>query len=763
MAVKKLITGTASIPLLIIVALLAIYFFFLPPVLKYIIEDQGEKQLGRKVEVGYTTFNIFRGSFNMNNFRIYEPDGEMLFLSFRRFYINFNVPDVFKKVYHIESLGLEEPVIHIAQVDSTFNFTDILERFEPDTAIVTEEEEIPDTASGPVMYIIEDLSVKAGLVSYSNPDFKLKDTIKDLNLDVPMIAWDNPVADVSFFFNLASGGNFRGKCIVNTVDQSMVLRDTIENFNISNYKHYLEPYLLIGSLNGLLHTQNMLIGNTSDFDLKMTGTLSLTDFSMTDTAGSVVAGFKEFSVTFDSISFSEDVLNFDTISLIDPVINFIMTPDGDNFTAMMPVTTPEDSISGDQVEETDYTGENPVEMMVAYVQESMNTYLFQDYQINHIGLVNGKIVYDDLTLTEPFHATISSMELALSNLTTKVDRSYGSMTARLNDEGQLKAEIDVNPRDLMDMDLKYEISSLMVPDFNPYSVQYIAYPFPRGAFNYEGSLVIVNRQLSSENKIVIEKIYIGEKVKNTTAIGLPVKLALAILRDRNGDIRFNVPVTGDLNDPKVKIGRIILDILKNIVVKAATAPYDLLAAAFGGNEEDYKSIRYDYLQVNLDEKQENQLARIATILTDKPELNVTFTQVASPEKEKIEIAIYETKKKFFFEYLKNEDVPEVLTGNDSLEIDRIDPKKDMYTFFLSRLDETLMALTLEEKCYYIAGVEKVNALQESVMTARKQSLKSYMEETLIIPSERFSVTDSSDPALINPEYPYFMIKFDVKE
>jgi hypothetical protein len=303
----------------------------------------------------------------------------------------------------------------------------------------------------------------------------------------------------------------------------------------------------------------------------------------------------------------------------------------------------------------------------------------------------------------------------------------------------------------------------MVPDFNPFAVYYIAYPFPRGAFNYEGSLVIVNRKLSSENNIVIEKIYIGDKVKNTTAIGLPVKLALAILRDRNGDIRLDVPVTGDLNDPKVKIGRIILDILKNLVIKAATAPYDMLASAFGGNEEDYKDLKYDYLQELPAEKQKKQLERIAAILTEKPELNVTFTQVVDVAREKTGIAVFETKKKFYFEYVKNREIPDVLTVKDSAEIAEINPEKDLSDFFASRLDETLMALTLEEKCYYIAGVEKVNKLQETIMAARNQALAKYMEDQLIIPAERFAVNNATDPSQVNPEYPYFLIKFDVKE
>jgi hypothetical protein len=313
------------------------------------------------------------------------------------------------------------------------------------------------------------------------------------------------------------------------------------------------------------------------------------------------------------------------------------------------------------------------------------------------------------------------------------------------------------------MDLKYEISSLMVPDFNPYSVHYIAYPFPRGAFNYKGTLVISDYKLNSENNIVIEKIYLGEKVKNNSAALLPIKLAIAILRDRNGDIQLEVPVEGDLNDPKVKIGRIILDILKNIIIKAATAPYDLLANAFGGDENDYKELKYVYMQASPGDKQKKQLENIAAILTEKPELKVSFSPVVDSEKEKVEIAVFETKKLYYFEFLRNRDIPEKLTAGDSLELARINPDNDFYTFFISRLDETLMQLSLEEKCYILARVDRVNRIQQSLADERNLALIRYISGELVIPEERFSVVVSTDPSLVKPDYPYFSIKFDVEE
>jgi hypothetical protein len=765
MVIRKIIKGVGAVPLIIIGSLLIIYFLFLPPILKYVIETQGEKQLGRKVEVGHASLNILNGSVKIKKLAVYEPDGKKLFLSFSRLFINFNVPELFRHVYHIETLNLDRPVIYITQRDSTFNFTDILNRFSSDSTAKSKSEIPADTAksAGPIKYVVENFSLTSGTFAYSNTDYELEDTIKNFNLKIPLVSYETPETGLTFFFDLASGGNFRGNCMVNTTDESMVLRDTIQNFNLSKYKHYLKPYLKIGSLSGFLHTSNALKGNAATFDLKVTGNLKLTDFAMTDTTGELVAACREFSVDFDTISFSDNIMNFDTISFVDPVINFKMTPKGDNFSEMIPETSYVDTLSTGQSGANEYSGSNPVEMMVAYVQESMNDYLFESYRINHILLTNGKIVYDDQTLDEPFHAIMDNLDVKLANLNTAVDRSYGSLEARLNKEGHLSAEISVNPRDILDMSLKYEIRSLMVPDFNPYSVYYLAHPFPRGSFNYDGLLVISKRKLHSENKIVIEKINLGEKVESKTAVSLPIKLAIAILRDRNGDIRLDIPVEGDLDDPKLRWGRLILGILKNLIVKAATAPYDLLASAFGGSEDDYREIRFDYMNKGLENKQKLQLDRIARILNEKPELKISFSQVVDQVQEKAAIAVFESKKLYLYEYLNHQDIPEILTSEDSLKITGVKQNQTFEAFLASKLDSTLLSLGLEEKCYQVAGVEKVNSLQQALIISRNGSLSHYLEVLLMIPSSRFLVSTSTDLSLINKDYPFFKINFDVSE
>jgi hypothetical protein len=91
--------------------------------------------------------------------------------------------------------------------------------------------------------------------------------------------------------------------------------------------------------------------------------------------------------------------------------------------------------------------------------------------------------------------------------------------------------------------------------------------------------------LKSKNVITLDRFTFGEKVESPDATHLPVRLAIALLKDRNGQILLNVPVEGSLDDPKFRIGKVIAHTLLNILEKAATSPFSLLGAAFGGGEE----------------------------------------------------------------------------------------------------------------------------------------------------------------------------------
>ena len=127
----------------------------------------------------------------------------------------------------------------------------------------------------------------------------------------------------------------------------------------------------------------------------------------------------------------------------------------------------------------------------------------------------------------------------------------------------------------------------------PYSGKYAGYAIEKGKLSVNVSYLISKGKLDSQNNIFIDQFNFGDRVESPQATKLPVRLAVALLKDRKGEIKLDLPVTGSLNDPKFSVWKIIVKIITNLIAKAATSPFALLGAAFGGGEE-LSYMEFDY-------------------------------------------------------------------------------------------------------------------------------------------------------------------------
>ena len=135
-------------------------------------------------------------------------------------------------------------------------------------------------------------------------------------------------------------------------------------------------------------------------------------------------------------------------------------------------------------------------------------------------------------------------------------------------------------------DLKIAFKDVDLTPTSPYAGKYAGYRLAEGKLNLDLAYYLVGRKLESRNFITLDRFTFGEKVESPDATHLPVRLAIAILKDRNGQILLDVPVEGSLDDPQFRVRKVILHTLLNILEKAATSPFSLLGAVFGGGGEE---------------------------------------------------------------------------------------------------------------------------------------------------------------------------------
>ncbi len=174
------------------------------------------------------------------------------------------------------------------------------------------------------------------------------------------------------------------------------------------------------------------------------------------------------------------------------------------------------------------------------------------------------------------------------------------------------------------VDLKLTMKNDDLTPFTPYTEKFAGYPLNKGKLAFDLNYKIENRKLQGSNAIVIDQFTFGPRNDSPNATKLPVRLAVALLKDRNGQIDLNLPVSGSLDDPKFSIGGLVWKAVENILLKVATSPFSLLGAMFGGGEE-LQYVDFAPGAIALDPAQTNKLDILVKALYERPALNLEIS------------------------------------------------------------------------------------------------------------------------------------------
>ena len=243
--------------------------------------------------------------------------------------------------------------------------------------------------------------------------------------------------------------------------------------------------------------------------------------------------------------------------------------------------------------------------------------------IDAVTLQGGTLVFSDHHIRPEFTATMYRLGGKVSGLSSE-QMKFADVDLRGNLRNQSPLSITgrINPlRGDLFVDMKVGFADIELSPLTPYSGTYLGYTVEKGKLNLDLSYHIENRQLTSENRVFIDQFTFGDKVESDKATKLPVRLAIALLKDSRGEIHLDLPVTGRTDDPKFSVWKVIGQILMNLLEKAATSPFKLLGALFGG-EEGFSSVLFAPGSAELAASEQEKLAKLGKVLADRPALNL---------------------------------------------------------------------------------------------------------------------------------------------
>jgi hypothetical protein len=247
-----------------------------------------------------------------------------------------------------------------------------------------------------------------------------------------------------------------------------------------------------------------------------------------------------------------------------------------------------------------------------------------DLAITTFGITGGRLSFIDRSVQPNAALVLSDLEGSYLGLSSRPDAA-----SKVDFKGRAGglAPITITGRAMplrsdLDTDVVLKIQGADLTDFTPYTGKYLGYTVQKGKLDVDARLRIERRNLKAENAVKLDQFYLGEKVPSPDATGLPVKLGLAILRDRKGVIAFDLPVEGSLDDPDVKYGKLVWKAVFNLLGKIATSPFTLIGKLFGGDAGDLSSVAFAPGASALDAAATTKLQALARALQERPELRL---------------------------------------------------------------------------------------------------------------------------------------------
>jgi len=383
----------------------------------------------------------------------------------------------------------------------------------------------------------------------------------------------------------------------------------LDGFSLLVLQPYLESVANIGLDSGFfaLSGNVQVTASQSEFN----GTMSLNDLAITDRIqNEALFGISGLNVDSATISVGErNNIEIGAVRIRQPYARVEIEADGSTNIGRV-------LVQGEGQETLQVTTDPAQsEEMMAVMVES-------------IEIEQASADFSDSSLPLPFAVHMDALGGSISALSTRsLEPARVDLEGQVDEYGQVTISGHLRPLDyaaLTEIDLFFR--NLDIPSLSPYSIKFAGRAIAEGDLDVDLSYRIIDEQLSGANSMVMRDLVLGERVPTPGALDLPLGLAVALLKDRNGVIDLDVPVTGDLNNPQFSFGNVISRALANIISNIVTSPFRFLANLVGGDEDaDIGMIEFAPGQADITPPEREKLAKLGSALLERPQLQLGLT------------------------------------------------------------------------------------------------------------------------------------------
>ncbi|MGD8694158.1 MAG: DUF748 domain-containing protein [Syntrophobacterales bacterium] len=437
----------------------------------------------------------------------------------------------------------------------------------------------------------------------------------------------------------------------------------------------------------------------------------------------VLYSLKSFTVQGLALDVGPNALSISEVVIDEPDFKVAISPDGEiNVVTILTVKdeTPKQVETGKKVESL-------LDKVVKYITFHLQGPM--PISIDTISVENGALDFSDLFIKPKFAADARNLRGRVEGLSYEPStRANVLLQGEVNKYAPVKISGQVNPlTEEKYADLTVSFENFDLTSTSPYAGKFAGYTVEKGKLSLELNYKVSGNKFSGRNRIVVKQLTLGERVDSPDATDLPVSLAVALLKDPNGNIELNVPVEGDIDDPHFEFGKIIASTLKNTFTKLVSSPFAILGSLAGGGGEDLNNIEFEFGSAKLAPQQIEKLDKLAEALSDRPALLLKIEATADRKKDgealtEAELLDQLKREKRYHLRRAGEAVP---VDAERISLSSADYRRYIKTLYLKRFKEKPETLLSAE--YNSSGNNPSSIDSDAVVAAAKRRLLESME------------------------------------
>jgi uncharacterized protein involved in outer membrane biogenesis len=263
--------------------------------------------------------------------------------------------------------------------------------------------------------------------------------------------------------------------------------------------------------------------------------------------------------------------------------------------------------------------------------------------VKTVKVLKGTATFRDESIAPPVQAGLHDLTGTVKGLSSKqMARAEVNLSGKIDKVAPLKVAGTINPltEDTF-TDLTIRFDNVDLTTAAPYTGKYVGYPIRKGKLFLDLVYKVSQKQLEAENKVAVDQLTFGEKTDSPDATSLPVPLAIALLKDRQGRIDIDLPIRGDLKDPDFRYGKAVWATLGNLLTKMVASPFALMGKLVpgGGDGEELQHLAFQPGSTTLDPKEQKKIDALMKGMEERPGLRLEITGTADPARDREALAL----------------------------------------------------------------------------------------------------------------------------